>query len=70
MKAVKKGIQIIFGAIGILMTLLVIYYAIYEPQTIDKFVVVVTFALSMIISCWLNGCIQWFEGNEGDIDDI
>lgn len=69
MKAVKKLIQIICSAIGIFMTLMCVYYVIYEPQTLDKFVAVVTLALSFVISFWLNGCIKWSEESEDNNDE-
>lgn len=68
MKAVKKLIQIVICAIGILTILLCSYFVIHEPQTVEKFVLLVMISLSFVISFFVNGCIQWVE-DEGDNDD-
>lgn len=63
MKKVKKWLQYFFTAFGVNMAMLFFYFATFHPQTIDKFVSVVTALLSAICALWLGGEIKRSDNN-------
>lgn len=66
MKKVKKWLQYFFTAFGVNMAMLFFYFATFHPQTIDKFVTLVTATLSAICSLWICGYIKRSDNNADD----